>query len=165
MLFDGVCNLCNAAVAWLVERDPDGVFRFASLQSEAARGLLRGGERPDGGDPVGSEARGTKGDGRRDDDPGGGASSEPGRGGGGAPGSVVLVDEEGVHERSDAVLRIARRLGLPWSLLTVGFIVPRFLRDAVYRWVARNRYRWFGRREACMVPGSEVAGRFLDGGE
>lgn len=127
ILFDGVCNLCNAAVLWVIDRDTKGVFRFASLQSEAAREVLQ-----DAGD---------------------------------LPDSVVLVDEDGVHTRSEAAMRIAGKLGFPYRLVAVGRLMPGFLRDAVYRWIAKNRYGWFGRMEACRVPSPELAGRFLDAGE
>ena len=130
VLFDGECNLCNGAVRWLIERDAEGVFVFAPLQSAAARDVL-------------------------------------GRAGGGMdldrdPGSIVFVDGEGVYLRSTAVLRAVRHLGFPYALLTVGLLVPRPVRDAVYRLIARNRYRWFGRRETCMVPASGLAWRFLE---
>jgi predicted DCC family thiol-disulfide oxidoreductase YuxK len=81
------------------------------------------------------------------------------------PDSVVLVDEAGAHTRSDAAIRIAQCLGLPWSLLACGRIVPRFFRDGAYDWLARNRYRWFGKRETCMVPTAELRERFLDDSE
>jgi len=75
----------------------------------------------------------------------------------------VLVDDAGVHTRSNAALRIARRLGFPWKLLGgAGALVPRFLRDAIYDWVARNRYAWFGKQEVCMMPTPSLAARFLD---
>lgn len=126
ILFDGVCNLCHASVAWVIERDPGQIFRFASLQSAAARELLAGREVPD---------------------------------------SVVLVDDDGLHIRSTAALRIARRLGFPWSLLSAGLLVPAFLRDGVYQFVARHRYRWFGRQDRCLMPTPELAARFLDANE
>jgi predicted DCC family thiol-disulfide oxidoreductase YuxK len=77
------------------------------------------------------------------------------------PDSLLLVDEEGVHTQSTAALRIAGRLGWPWSWARVGLWAPKGWRDGVYRWVARNRYRWFGRREACWAPTAELRGRFL----
>lgn len=67
-------------------------------------------------------------------------------------------------QRSSAALGVVRRLGFPWSLLRVGRLIPRPVRDSVYGWIARNRFRWFGRLDACMVPGPEHAGKFLDGG-
>ena len=126
VLFDGVCNLCNGAVTWLLERDKRHVLRFGALQSEAAQRML--------------EAFGA-----RDD----------------LPDSIVLIDAAGVHTRSDAALRIASYLGLPWSLLSVGRVLPRALRNAIYDWIARHRYRWFGKRDSCMLPSPGVADRFL----
>ncbi len=133
VLFDGVCNLCNASVRWIIRRDRDAQFRFASLQSQAAAAAIAA-----AGGPAGA---------------------------GEQPDSIVLIDEAGVHTRSDAALRIARRLPPPYSLLAVGRFVPRPIRDAVYRVIARYRYRWFGRLEACAVPDPELASRFLDAGE
>lgn len=75
--------------------------------------------------------------------------------------TVVLADGAGLHERSTAALRVLRALGLPWSLLYGLVAVPRPLRDAVYRWVARHRYRWFGKRETCRLPTSEERARFV----
>lgn len=130
VLFDGVCNLCDASVRWIIDHDRKGVFRFAPLDSEAGRTALRG---------SGATARC------------------------GVPDSVVLIDAAGVHTRSEAVIRIARRLGLPWSMAMLAYIMPRVVRDALYAWVARNRYRWFGRQNTCMVPSEEVRSRFLAG--
>ena len=75
--------------------------------------------------------------------------------------TVVLVDGERTYTKSDAVLRIVRRLSFPWPLLVVGRLVPRPLRDAAYDWVARNRFEWFGRRRTCLVPTAELRARFL----
>lgn len=76
--------------------------------------------------------------------------------------TFVLVEGERAFVRSTAALRLLRRLGLPWSLLSaVLTLVPRPLRDAAYGWVARNRYAWFGKRDACMVPAPDVRSRFL----
>ena len=125
VLFDGVCNLCNGAVRFILARDPRARFRFASLQSEAARRLL-------GGDPPAE--------------------------------TIVLIEAGKTHTRSTAALRIARLLRFPWPLWYGWIVVPRPLRDGVYDWVARHRYRWFGRRDTCMVPTPELRDRFLDGG-
>jgi predicted DCC family thiol-disulfide oxidoreductase YuxK len=133
ILFDGVCNLCNAWVRWVVERDKQGVFRLASLQSEAARRAL--------------------------------ADARPSVSAAQLPDGVVLMDEDRLYTQSDAALRVARRLGLPYSLLALAILVPRPVRDALYRFVARNRYRWFGRRSVCMTPTPELAARFLDADE
>lgn len=81
---------------------------------------------------------------------------------GGVPDSVVLIDEEGAHLRSTAAIRIAVRLGFPWALAVAGYVLPLFLRDGIYKWVAAHRYAWFGRQEACLLPSAELAARFLD---
>lgn len=128
MLFDGVCNLCNGAVQFIIDRDPKDVFRFASLQSERGAALLAAhGRTPPEGDPE----------------------------------SVVLIEDGRVYEHSSAALRVARRLRGLWSLFYVFIIVPPFLRDAVYRFIARNRYRWFGKEEMCRVPTPALRARFL----
>ncbi len=129
ILFDGVCNLCNSSVQWVIERDPEGIFRFASLQSKVAEKIfLR----------TGLEGEKLN--------------------------SVALYEEGRLYQRSTAALRIARKLDAPWSLLYNLIVIPAFIRDAVYDFIARNRYRWFGRRESCMVPSPELRERFLDPG-
>lgn len=130
ILYDGVCNLCNAAVRWVIRRDRHEVFRFASLQSLAGREALAA---------AGALAGGLD--------------------------SVILVDEAGVHTQAEAVLRICGRLGFPWSLALGGRALPRPWRDALYAWVARHRYRWFGRRDACLRPTPALRARFLDADE
>jgi predicted DCC family thiol-disulfide oxidoreductase YuxK len=126
ILFDGVCNLCNAGVRFVIERDPAKRFRFAALQSDAAATILRQVQR-----------------------------------GGELPDSVVLVENDRLYVRSTAALRVARRLRFPWSLAWGFIVVPRPLRDWVYDVVARKRYGWFGKRDACMVPTPELRERFL----
>jgi predicted DCC family thiol-disulfide oxidoreductase YuxK len=129
ILFDGVCNLCNASVLFVIDRDPNARFAFAPLQSaEAQRVLAERGHRTT---PLSS---------------------------------VLLVEGNRVYERSTAALRVARRLSGAWPLLYAFIVVPRPLRDAVYGLVARNRYRWFGREDACRVPTPELRARFLPRG-
>lgn len=142
VLFDGVCNLCNGSVQWIIRRDRRGRFRFAALQSEAGRSLLRrAAEAAAGGD--GPEGRALR------------LAAAP------EPETIVLIADGRVMTHSGAVLGIARRMGLPWSLCAAGLVIPRPLRDAIYRGVARRRYRWFGRTEACMVPTPALRARFL----
>jgi predicted DCC family thiol-disulfide oxidoreductase YuxK len=127
ILFDGVCNLCNGAVQFVIARDPSARFRFGTLQSDAARRMLRE------------------------------EYTLPA-----LPDSIVLLDESGVFTRSDAALRVVRGLRFPWPLAYGLIVVPRPLRDWVYDIVARNRYAWFGKRDACMVPTPDLRARFLD---
>jgi predicted DCC family thiol-disulfide oxidoreductase YuxK len=126
ILFDGVCNLCNGSVRFIIARDPAARFRFAPLQSAAADALLR-------------EA----------------GAVVP------LPDSMVLVQDGRVFVRSDAALRVARGLRFPWPLAYGCIIVPRFIRDRVYDFIAAHRYRWFGRREHCMIPTPDLERRFL----
>ena len=81
------------------------------------------------------------------------------------PDSIVLLDADGVHLRSDAALRIAARLRRPWPLLAALRALPRGIRDPLYDFVARHRYGWFGKREACLVPTPQLRARFLDAPE
>lgn len=132
ILFDGVCNLCNGFVRFVVERDPEGRFHFASLQSDFAREALA----PHDVDP---EELSTV---------------------------FLLVDRgterERLLERSDAALAVMRELGPGWRFLALARYLPRFVRDGVYRFVAKRRYRWFGRRDECPLPTPETSARFLD---
>jgi len=77
------------------------------------------------------------------------------------PDSVLLELDGRLYSHSGAVLRIARELGGPWRLLLAGYALPRRWRDAAYRFVARHRYRWFGRQESCWLPTPELQARFL----
>ena len=77
-------------------------------------------------------------------------------------GTFVLVEEDIVFTKSTAALRIVKSLTGMWPLLYVAIIIPRFLRDAIYNLVARNRYKWFGRRDSCWLPKNEWKERFMD---
>jgi predicted DCC family thiol-disulfide oxidoreductase YuxK len=77
------------------------------------------------------------------------------------PESFVLVDGERSWTETAAALRVAHALGWPWRLAWVAWLIPYPLRDAVYRWIARNRYRWFGRRDVCFLPDADDADRFI----
>ena len=131
LLFDGVCNLCNGSVQWVIRHDAAKRFRFASLQSDAARVLLARHELP------------------------------PATAATAAMDTVVLVDGDRLWVKSSAALEVARRIGGGWWLLSLFRVVPRPLRDLVYDFVARNRYRWFGRQEVCWLPTPELRDRFL----
>jgi predicted DCC family thiol-disulfide oxidoreductase YuxK len=77
------------------------------------------------------------------------------------PLSFLLVDESGGYVDTDAIIRIITRLGGTWKLASVFRIVPPFIRDPIYRLIARNRYHWFGKHDSCMVPDAEIANRFI----
>ncbi|MBX2965909.1 MAG: thiol-disulfide oxidoreductase DCC family protein [Cyclobacteriaceae bacterium] len=75
--------------------------------------------------------------------------------------SIILVRGDAFLERSDAALEIARNLSGLWPLFYIFKIIPRFLRDPVYNWISRNRYRWFGKKDACWLPTAELKARFI----
>lgn len=126
ILFDGVCNLCNFFINFLIDRDPHKQFRFASLQSDIAKEiLLKHNLSEDELD------------------------------------SVVLIQRQGVYIKSDAVLQILNSLSFPWHLTRIFMILPRGIRDRIYDWVAKNRLRWFGKRDTCRMPESDTKERFL----
>jgi len=76
--------------------------------------------------------------------------------------SVVLIEDGRAYTESDAALRIAARLSAPWSWLTIARILPAALRNIAYRFIARHRYRWFGKQEVCWLPTADLAARFLN---
>lgn len=82
-----------------------------------------------------------------------------------AAGSIILAEGPHAYTRSEAALRIASRLSAPWPLLRVLRVVPRPLRDALYNWIARNRYRWFGQADIASLPDDEWRDRFVDSSE
>jgi predicted DCC family thiol-disulfide oxidoreductase YuxK len=132
VLYDGVCGLCNHLVQFLLKRDRRDRFRFASLQSEFTGGLLR----RHGIDPHDLD-------------------------------TVYVVKGHGTPDetllaRSDAILYMLSELGGVWKLTGIGKVLPRAFRDAVYKTVARNRYRVFGKHESCMLPEPKHRAKFLD---
>ncbi|WP_280206388.1 thiol-disulfide oxidoreductase DCC family protein [Brevibacillus sp. AY1] len=77
--------------------------------------------------------------------------------------SVVFIEDDRLYTKSDAALRVGKKLNGGWRTLSlIGLAVPRFIRDPIYTWIARNRYRWFGKSEQCLLPTPEVRARFLD---
>jgi predicted DCC family thiol-disulfide oxidoreductase YuxK len=132
VLYDGVCGLCNRLVQFLLKHDRRDRFRFASLQSEFASVLLK----RHGLDPHDLD-------------------------------TVYVVKDynqpnEGLLARSDAILYMLDQLGGVWKLAGLARVLPRNLRDAVYKIVARNRYHLFGKHESCMLPEPKHRARFLD---
>lgn len=123
ILFDGVCNLCNNTIQFIIRHDKKHRFRFAALQSGYGQRLMAQFD--------------IKGD------------------------SVVLFQDGKIYQRSSAVLKIAPQISGAYWLLCAGYILPRFLRDAIYDFVARHRYKWFGKQDTCMMPTKELQALFL----
>ena len=126
ILFDGVCNLCNGAVTYIIKRDKKNVFKFAALQSEIGQELTSK-----------FNIDTSKVD------------------------SIILIDGEKHYEKSSAALRIAKYLSGAYPLLFGFMVVPKFIRNAVYDYIARNRYKWFGKKESCMIPTAKLKDKFL----
>ncbi|MBK5212505.1 MAG: thiol-disulfide oxidoreductase DCC family protein [Flavobacteriaceae bacterium] len=126
ILFDGVCNLCNSSVNFVIRHDKEDVFKFATLQSEIGKELVSK-----------FSIDTSKVD------------------------SIILIDGEKHYEKSSAALHIAKQLSGAYPLLFGFMIVPKIIRNAVYDFIARNRYKWFGKKESCMIPTSELRTKFL----
>ncbi len=127
ILFDGVCNLCNNSVQFVIKHDPSDKFMFAALQSARGQQLLQQYNLPTAGFD-----------------------------------SFVLIQNEKVFLKSTAALQVAKQLSGPIKLLYGFIIVPAFIRNAVYAFVAKNRYKWFGKKDSCMIPSPSLQSKFLN---
>ncbi|MDG3073060.1 thiol-disulfide oxidoreductase DCC family protein [Bacillus halotolerans] len=126
LLFDGVCNLCNGAVQFIIKRDPNGLISFASLQSETGQSLLKKSGLPT----------------EHFD-------------------SFVFIEDGQVYTKSTAAIKVFRHLRGPWRLFVLFFVVPKPVRDMLYSFIAKNRYKWFGKKNECMLPSPSIKNRFL----
>lgn len=127
VLFDGVCNLCNASVKFIIKHDKKEQFLFASLQSDAAKELL-----------LQYNSKKITMD------------------------SIILIENNAFYEKSTAALRISKKLNGGYKLLYVFIIIPTFIRDWVYNYIATNRYKWYGKKDSCMIPTPALKNRFLE---
>lgn len=127
ILFDGVCNLCNSSVQFVIKHDKDKKFMFASLQSTAGQLLLKQFDLP-----------------LQDFN------------------SFILIENEKVFLKSTAALMVAKQLKGAVKLLYGFIIVPTFIRNGAYNFIAKNRYKWFGKKESCILPTAELKARFLN---
>lgn len=128
ILFDGVCNLCNSAVQFVIQYDKNDVFRFVALQSPLGKEIVK---------YLGIDTKNID--------------------------SIVLY-EPGVayYYKSAAAIEIARDLGGFWHLGTVFRIIPTGIRNLLYDYIAKNRYKWYGKKESCMIPTPELKIKFLE---
>lgn len=126
LLFDGVCNLCDGLVQYVIKHDRNDTFRFDSLQSENGIAILK----HLGVDPAKMDSM------------------------------VVYIPGKAYYVQSDAALEIGKHIG--WKIpATILQALPKGLRDMVYRFVARNRYKWYGKKDQCMLPTPEIRSKFL----
>ncbi|MEN2768839.1 thiol-disulfide oxidoreductase DCC family protein [Ornithinibacillus xuwenensis] len=126
ILFDGECNFCNSSVQFIIKRDPKGIYKFTSLQSDIGQSLLK-----ENGIPKELD-------------------------------SFVYIENNNVYVKSTAALKVCRNLKGLWKLSYLFIIVPRPIRNFVYEIIARNRYKWFGKRDSCMIPSPALRDRFLE---
>jgi predicted DCC family thiol-disulfide oxidoreductase YuxK len=127
VLFDGVCNLCNGSVQFILKRDRNRKFLFGSLQGKTGQEYLRKYHLPT--DQFHS---------------------------------FMLIEANVLYTRSTAVLRVLKHLGRGWQLLYLFIYLPQFLRDGLYKLIATNRYKLFGKKDTCRVPTAEEKERFLE---
>lgn len=125
VFFDGVCNLCQGSVRYLIKHDKKEVLKFASLQGNYAKDFVNE-----------TEIQSMQ--------------------------SILFFDGKMLYKKSTAILKLSRLLGGWYQLLLLGYILPRFFRDWLYNIVAKNRYRWFGKKDQCMLPSKGFKNRFLD---
>lgn len=128
ILFDGVCNLCNSAVQFIIKRDKKDVFRFVALQSDLGKEICN---------YIGINPKTTD--------------------------SIILY-EPGVayYYKSEAALKIAAEFHSVYTFLAIFKIFPKGIRDSIYDYVAKNRYKWYGKKESCMIPTPELKAKFLE---
>ena len=127
VLFDGVWNLCNASVQYIIRHDKKDLFRFTPLQSEIGKELIK----KHNIDIIKTD-------------------------------SILLYSKEhGIRYKSTAALIIAKHLGFPRNVLIIFLIIPPFIRNWVYDYIAKNRFKWYGKSETCMIPTPELRKKFI----
>lgn len=126
ILFDGVCNLCNASVQKVIENDHNNVFQFASLQSEFGQEFLKK-QKLNASDYD----------------------------------SMILIDGNQFYTHSDAALRIGKELKGIYKVSGALLWIPKLIRDGIYKVIAKNRYKWFGKKESCWLPTPELKQKFI----
>lgn len=127
ILFDGVCNLCDATVQFVIKHDKRDVFRFVALQSELGQEIIR---------YIGVDTSKTD--------------------------SIILYEPgHAYYYKAEAAIRIAKELGGIYSFMGMFSVLPNWFSNKVYDYVARNRYKWYGKKEECMIPTTEMKAKFL----
>ena len=125
ILFDGVCNLCDSSVKFVIEHDKKDIFRFVSLQSELGQKIIN---------HIGAST---------------------------IDSSILYEPGKAYYLKSDVAFKILKEIGGFYKVLLVFSILPKSIRDHIYDYVAKNRYKWFGRKESCLIPTTELQSKFL----
>ena len=126
IFFDGVCNLCNASVNFIIKKDKNNIFKFAALQSDFAKKTLASFPKDK-----------TQAD------------------------SILYLENKKLYSKSSAVLHIAKHLNGGYPILFGFIIVPKFIRNFAYDFIAKNRYKWYGKKQECMIPTPEIKSKFI----
>lgn len=127
ILFDGVCNLCNASVQYVIKRDKKNLFMFAALQSDIGEQIIN---------HYNIDTSKTD--------------------------SILLYSkDDGIKIKSSAAIHIAKSLGFPRNLMAIFFIIPIPVRNWVYDYVAKNRYKWYGKQDSCWIPTPDLQAKFI----
>ncbi|HQS24054.1 MAG: hypothetical protein B7Y11_03230 [Sphingobacteriia bacterium 24-36-13] len=127
ILFDGVCNLCNSSVQFVIKHDPKKQFRFASIQGDYGQQVLKQFDSPPN-----------------------------------SLNSFILFKDQQIYTHSTGALMVAKQLSGAWPLLYAFIIIPPFIRNAVYQFIANNRYKWFGKKESCAIPSPDLKALFYN---
>ncbi|WP_035677783.1 thiol-disulfide oxidoreductase DCC family protein [Flavobacterium limnosediminis] len=128
ILFDGVCNLCDATVQMVIKKDKQDVFRFVALQSDLGRQITK---------HIGVDTSKTD--------------------------SIILYEPgHAYHIKAEAAIEIAKSIGGLYAILGLFSVFPNWMKNSVYDFVARNRYKWYGKKESCMIPTPEIKAKFLE---
>ncbi|MCY1485989.1 hypothetical protein D3C87_205190 [compost metagenome] len=127
ILFDGVCNLCDSSIQFIIKHDKKDLFRFVALQSEIGMEIIK---------HIGVDT--SKID------------------------SILLYEPgKAYYYKAEAALKIAKELGGIYTVISWFGILPKFLTNSVYDYIAKNRYKWYGKKDACMIPTPELKAKFL----
>lgn len=127
ILFDGICNLCDSSVQFVIKKDKKDIFRFVALQSDLGKEICQ---------YIGVDSD------KMD--------------------SIILYNP-GVayYYKSSAIIGIANDLGGVYGLFSIGKIIPEKIRNILYDYITKNRYKWYGKKESCMIPTPELKSKFL----
>ena len=125
ILFDGVCNLCDSSVQFVIKHDKKDVFRFVPLQSELGQKIIN---------HIGAST---------------------------IDSTILYEPGKAYYLKSDVAFKILKEIGGFYKVLLVFSILPKSIRDHIYDYVAKNRYKWFGRKESCLIPTPELQSKFL----
>lgn len=127
ILFDGVCNLCDNTVQFIIKKDKKDIFRFVAIQSDLGQEIIK---------YIGVDTSKTD--------------------------SILLYEPgQAYYYKAEAAIKIAKEVGGIYSLMGMFSVLPKSLSNSVYDYVARNRYKWYGKKEECMIPTPEMKAKFL----